>query len=89
MLRTGVGRRLGGSTWTMGFPFAVSQNRFSLAVFRTMGFPLQYPRASCAAGRRCWFVNASEQLLAEAMGSNYRMPGGNEDMTDIPGDVDI
>lgn len=48
------------------------------------GFPLQH-----AAGRRCWFVNEFEQLLAEAVGSNYKMPRGNEDVRDIPGDINF
>lgn len=40
-----------------------------------------------AAGRRCWFVNEFEQPLAEAVGSNCKMPGGNQDVRDIPGDI--
>lgn len=54
-----------------------------------MGFSLAASWSGSAAGRCCWFVNEFEQLLVEAAGSNYEMPGGNEDVRDIPGDINF
>lgn len=48
-----------------------------------------FPCGILEQGRPCCFVNEFEQLLSEAVGSNNKMPGGNEDVTDIPGDMNF
>lgn len=48
-----------------------------------------FPCGILEQGRRCWFVNEFEQLLSEAVGSYRKMPGGNEDVADIPGDINF